>query len=83
MDVDVDEQGQTPGQAHADVEISVEVDPARPTVWGMPKWGWEEERKEVRKGVRLVGMEEVSADLDFASSRMLAKLIVALVAGVD
>lgn len=31
-------------------------------VWGMPKWGWEEERKEVRKGVRLVGMEEVCTD---------------------
>jgi dual specificity MAP kinase phosphatase len=29
-------------------------------IWGMPKWGREEERKEVRKGVRLVGMEEVS-----------------------
>lgn len=31
-----------------------------PQIWGMPKWGWEEERKEVRPGVRLVGMEEVS-----------------------
>jgi hypothetical protein len=30
-------------------------------VWGMPKWGRENERGgEVRKGVRLVGMEEVS-----------------------
>lgn len=42
----------------------VEVDVAGPEeehrIWGMPKWGWEEERKEVRKGVRLVGMEEVS-----------------------
>lgn len=33
-----------------------------PQVWGMPKWGWEDERKEVRKGVRLVGMEEVSPE---------------------
>jgi dual specificity MAP kinase phosphatase len=32
-----------------------------PIVWGMPKWGCENERGgEVRKGVRLVGMEEVS-----------------------
>jgi len=30
-----------------------------PAVWGMPKWGKEDERKEVRKGVRLIGMEEV------------------------
>jgi dual specificity MAP kinase phosphatase len=44
---------------HVDVEISVEVDPSRPAIWGMPKWGWEEERKEVRRGVRLVGVEEV------------------------
>jgi hypothetical protein len=26
----------------------------------MPKWGWEEERGEVRQGVRLIGVEEVS-----------------------
>ena len=32
-------------------------------IWGMPKWGWEEERKEVRPGVRLVGMEEVSCGI--------------------
>jgi len=32
----------------------------QPTVWGMPRWGCENERGgEVRKGVRLVGMEEV------------------------
>lgn len=28
-------------------------------VWGMPKWGLEVERPEVRPGVRLVGMEEL------------------------
>jgi len=39
-----------------------EISPAKevdPDVWGMPKWGREEERKEVRKGVRLIGMEEL------------------------
>jgi dual specificity MAP kinase phosphatase len=30
-------------------------------VHGMPKWGWEEERMEVRKGVRLISMDEVGA----------------------
>ncbi|GMK54531.1 hypothetical protein CspeluHIS016_0111170 [Cutaneotrichosporon spelunceum] len=30
-------------------------------VWGMPKWGLEDERPEVRPGVRLVGMEELPA----------------------
>ena len=42
-----------------EVEVETTTDDAH-RVWGMPKWGWEEERKEVRKGVRLVGMEEVS-----------------------
>lgn len=31
-----------------------------PVIWGMPKWGCEAERREVAKGVRLLGMEEVS-----------------------
>lgn len=31
-----------------------------PVIWGMPKWGCEAERQEVAKGVRLLGMEEVS-----------------------
>ena len=45
-----------------DVDEVVEVVyEEKSVVWGMPRWGWEEERKEVRKGVRLVGMEEVSA----------------------
>ncbi|WOO78923.1 Dual specificity protein phosphatase PPS1 [Vanrija pseudolonga] len=30
-------------------------------VWGMPKWGLEDERPQVRPGVRLVGMEELPA----------------------
>ena len=35
-------------------------EPEDPVVWGMPRWGRENERGgEVRKGVRLVGMEEV------------------------
>jgi hypothetical protein len=38
----------------------------QPTVWGMPRWGCENERGgEVRKGVRLVGMEEVRVYLIF------------------
>lgn len=40
---------------------SQQADSDEPIVWGMPKWGCENERGgEVRKGVRLVGMEEVS-----------------------
>lgn len=42
-----------------DGDVRMDVDEG-PSVWGMPKWGCEEERKEVRKGVRLIGMEEVS-----------------------
>ena len=38
----------------------MEVDDAPASIWGMPSWGREGERKEVRKGVRLVGVEEVS-----------------------
>lgn len=30
-----------------------------PVIWGMPKWGCEAERREVAKGVRLLGMEEL------------------------
>lgn len=33
-------------------------------VWGMPKWGLEDERPEVRPGVRLVGMEELPVLLE-------------------
>jgi len=43
-----------------EVEVDTAATEESHRVWGMPKWGWEEERKEVRKGVRLVGMEEVS-----------------------
>ena len=43
-----------------EVEVDTSATEEAHRVWGMPKWGWEEERKEVRKGVRLVGMEEVS-----------------------
>lgn len=35
-------------------------EPPPPIIWGMPKWGREAERQEVAKGVRLLGMEEVS-----------------------
>lgn len=52
MDVDeVDEVG---------IELGgIDVKAEKPVVWGMPRWGWEDERKAVRKGVRLVGVEEV------------------------
>lgn len=46
-----------------DEEEGLEVqDEKEPTIWGMPRWGCENERGgEVRKGVRLVGMEEVGS----------------------
>ena len=47
MSMDIDE-----------IELDVQPEEAH-QVWGMPRWGWEEERKEVRRGVRLVGVEEV------------------------
>lgn len=53
MDVDGEE---------SDVDGLQEDSP--PTVWGMPRWGCENERGgEVRKGVRLVGMEEVGVSV--------------------
>jgi hypothetical protein len=43
-----------------DEEVGIAQEDKEPTVWGMPRWGRENERGgEVRKGVRLVGMEEV------------------------
>lgn len=47
------------------VDVILQSGPPEPgvNVWGMPRWGWEDERKEVRKGVRLVGMEEVRVSL--------------------
>jgi hypothetical protein len=63
-------EGQTPKlEPEPDMRMDIdgqEVEEAEaleeePTVWGMPVWGRENERGgEVRKGVRLVGMEEVS-----------------------
>lgn len=47
----------------------------QPTVWGMPRWGCENERGgEVRKGVRLVGMEEVNYQRDLISSSKLTRI---------
>ena len=49
-----------PQQVQKEEDDRMDVDePPRPEIWGMPKWGWEEERKEVRPGVRLVAVEEV------------------------
>lgn len=56
MDIDGEEGEQELASASALLH-----EPEEPVVWGMPKWGRENERGgEVRKGVRLVGMEEVS-----------------------
>lgn len=49
-----------------EIEVDVAVPEETHRIWGMPKWGWEEERKEVRKGVRLIGMEEVSMAVAFS-----------------
>jgi dual specificity MAP kinase phosphatase len=64
-------EGETP-QAEQDLRMDVDIEEpetdqmepdGQPTVWGMPRWGCENERGgEVRKGVRLVGMEEVRLD---------------------
>ena len=44
----------------------------QPTVWGMPRWGCENERGgEVRKGVRLVGMEEVYNSVCILSRKLM------------
>ncbi|WWD16740.1 hypothetical protein CI109_101171 [Kwoniella shandongensis] len=53
--------GEPISQADQQVKVHLPTAPeeGRPFVWGMPKWGREPERKEVRKGVRLVGMEEL------------------------
>lgn len=62
-------EGETPKvQLEPDMRMDIDGEEAEqereveePTVWGMPVWGRENERGgEVRKGVRLVGMEEVS-----------------------
>lgn len=46
---------------NAMVQMDMHHEEARtPVIWGMPKWGCEAERREVAKGVRLLGMEEVS-----------------------
>ncbi|KAK4688792.1 hypothetical protein P7C73_g1321, partial [Tremellales sp. Uapishka_1] len=42
-----------------DVETVIQEPEPERTVWGMERWGWESERKEVRRGVRLVGMQEL------------------------
>ncbi|KAK8861357.1 hypothetical protein IAR55_002176 [Kwoniella newhampshirensis] len=53
--------GEPLSQSDQQVKVHLPTAPeeGRPFVWGMPKWGREPERKEVRKGVRLVGMEEL------------------------
>lgn len=60
MTTQQDEEDKMDVDEELEVEGQPPVQEPAPVIWGMPKWGWEEERKEVRKGVRLVGMEEVS-----------------------
>ncbi|OCF45047.1 hypothetical protein I317_01098 [Kwoniella heveanensis CBS 569] len=52
----------------SDQEVAVHLptppEEGKPYIWGMPKWGCETERREVRKGVKLVGMEELPALVD-------------------
>jgi dual specificity MAP kinase phosphatase len=59
MDIDLDDQPDLLSE-EAVAEKMAAMQEEAPQVWGMPKWGWEEDRNEVRKGVRLLGMEEVS-----------------------
>lgn len=49
MKMDVDE-----------VEVDMPQETTEHQIWGMPKWGYEEDRTEVRRGVRLLGAKEVS-----------------------
>jgi dual specificity MAP kinase phosphatase len=58
MDIDEPEPDLVQQVEAEQAEIAAQVEAHR--VWGMPKWGWEEERGEVRQGVRLIGAEEVS-----------------------
>lgn len=51
----------TPEVAQAIQEENEKVEEQR--VWGMERWGWEPDRHEVRRGVRLVAAEEVGAGL--------------------
>ncbi|WWC69001.1 uncharacterized protein I206_102937 [Kwoniella pini CBS 10737] len=47
-----------------DQEVAVHLptppEEGRPFVWGMPKWGYEDERCQVREGVRLISSSELS-----------------------
>ena len=66
MDVDEEIHADEEGGLQQDLLVGMaraRSEDERPTIWGMPTWGREEDRKEVRKGVRLVGMEEVSRHL--------------------
>lgn len=57
MDIDLDDQPELLSEEAVAGKMAA-MQEAAPQVWGMPKWGWE--REEVRKGVRVLGMEEVS-----------------------
>ncbi|EIW69112.1 hypothetical protein TREMEDRAFT_44314 [Tremella mesenterica DSM 1558] len=39
-------------------------DDEKEQIWGMPKWGWEEERKQIRPGVRLISAKELPVLVD-------------------
>ncbi|KAK6906966.1 hypothetical protein I203_100955 [Kwoniella mangroviensis CBS 8507] len=76
MDIDIDSQDQdeTESDPHTvmlgetihfpEQEVAVHLptppEEGRPFVWGMPKWGYEEDRTPVRDGVRLISADELS-----------------------
>ncbi|WVW79771.1 hypothetical protein I302_101741 [Kwoniella bestiolae CBS 10118] len=54
--------GETIHSPNQEVAVHLPTPPeeGRPFVWGMPKWGYEEDRTEVRDGVRLISADELS-----------------------
>lgn len=69
--MDIDEPDLVQQVEAEQAEIAAQVEAHR--VWGMPKWGWEEERGEVRQGVRLIGVEEVSETIRLSGILILTK----------
>lgn len=61
MDIDMEDQAELLSEAAVAEKMAIMQEEA-PQVWGMTKWGCDD-REEVRKGVRLVKMAEVSLHL--------------------
>nr|XP_018264408.1 uncharacterized protein I303_02574 [Kwoniella dejecticola CBS 10117]OBR86566.1 hypothetical protein I303_02574 [Kwoniella dejecticola CBS 10117] len=78
MDIDQEEHEEIEGPAQTvmlgetivspDQEVAVHLptppEEGKPFVWGMPKWGYEDERCQVRDGVRLISSSELSQLVD-------------------